>query len=135
MPSSEARMLGAVVNQAPSEDLLLKLYSSDTWPRKADSIERYTEVQGFGYAPVKLRGSAWTVVEGPPAHTEYPEQTFVFTGPLGRVFGYLLVQEHSGMLVLAERFSDGPYHVVYSGTQIRVVPGIEMDRPRPELVQ
>jgi hypothetical protein len=127
--SGETAMLGAIVNHAPPEDLLLKLYVSDTKPRNTDDIGRYTEVAGFGYAPVKLAGEDWSIAEGPPARAEYPEQTFTFGGPLGKVYGYFVVQQGSGVMLWAERFTDGPYQIVFAGSQINVVPGLELSRP------
>lgn len=123
-------MLGAIVNYAPAEDLILKLFTSNTKPRKGDDIMRYTEAAGFGYEPVMLAGEDWSIAEGPPSRAEYPEQTFTFGGPLGKVYGYFVVQEGSGIMLWAERFTDGPYQIVYAGSEVKVVPALELSRPQ-----
>ena len=57
---------------------------------------------------------------------QYAKQVFSFTGPIGKLYGYYLVQEKSEKLMWSERFADGPYHIVYAGSKIEVMPRLEM---------
>jgi hypothetical protein len=42
------------------------------------------------------------------------------------VYGYFVVQTTSGILLWAERFSDGPYPIANNGDQIKVTPRFEL---------
>lgn len=124
--SSRARMLASIVNKTSPEDLVLKLFTNDIVPRDDDDNLSYAEATGFGYAPITLDGKKWRDEKGPPVSVQYAQQVFSFTGPIGKLYGYYLVQEKSQKLMWAERFSDGPYHVVYAGSKIEVTPRLEM---------
>ncbi len=124
--ASRARMLSLIVNAASPEDLVLKLFTNDIVPGEDHASGSYVEAVGFGYAPVALHGKKWKGEKGPPRSVQYAEQTFTFTGPIGLIYGYYLVQEKSDILMWSERFSDGPYHVVFSGSKIEVTPRLEM---------
>jgi len=43
------------------------------------------------------------------------------------VYGYYLTQTSSGLLVYAERFTNGPYNIADNGDVIRVTPQILAD--------
>lgn len=118
----EGRMLKAIVNHTAPENLVLKLYTNNVTPGETDTAGTYTEAAGFGYAPITLTGSSWSVVEGTPSEVSYAQQTFTFTGALGNVYGYFVVQVTSGILMWAERFSDAPNNVANNGDQIKVTP-------------
>lgn len=124
--SSRSKMLASIVNKTPPENLVLKLFVNDIVPGEGDEADRYSEAIGFGYAPVRLDGKNWTGAKGPPVSVQYAAVVFAFTGPIGKLYGYYLVQEISKTLMWAERFTDGPYHVVYAGSQIKVTPRLEM---------
>lgn len=124
--SSRGRMLALIVNAAQPENLVLKLFTNDIVPRDDDDNLSYAEASGFGYSPITLDGQEWKGEKGPPVSIQYAKQVFSFTGPLGKLYGYYLVQEKSAKLMWAERFADGPYHVVYAGSKIEVKPRLEM---------
>jgi hypothetical protein len=113
------------VNKTAPQNGVLKLYTSNTTPAEADVGATYTEASGFGYASVTLTGASWTVTIGAPSFAAYAQQTFTFTGNLGNVYGYYVVESSSGKLKWSERFSDGPYNVVNNGDQIKITPRIE----------
>jgi hypothetical protein len=121
----KAAALAALLNKVAPEDLVLKLYTSNTTPDSGDTAANYTEASGSGYASVPLAGGDWTVSAGSPTYATFAQQTFTFSGALGNVYGYYLVQSATGTLMWAERFSDGPYEIVNSGDQIKITPRIE----------
>lgn len=125
--NGEGDGLANFVNKATPEDLVLRLFTSNTAPAESDTAATYTEASGFGYAAVTLSGASWVITEGAPTSAAYPQQTFTFTGALGNVYGYFLTRATSGRIAYAERFSDGPYQIVNSGDQIKITPTIEMD--------
>ena len=43
------------------ENLILKLYTSNTTPAETDTAATYTEATGFGYGAITLTGASWTV--------------------------------------------------------------------------
>jgi len=100
------------------EDLRLRLYTNDVTPAQNSVFSTFTEASGFGYSGVTLVGSSYTVVSGVTA--SYPQQTFTFSGALGKVYGYFV----TGGVTLgwAERFTNGPYNVANSGDQIKLTP-------------
>ena len=124
--SSRGRMLALIVNAALPENLVLKLFTNDIVPRDHDDNLSYAEAIGFGYAHITLDGKKWKQEKGPPVSVQYAQQTFSFTGPIGKLYGYYLVQEKSEKLMWSERFADGPYHIVYPGSKIEVTPRLEM---------
>jgi hypothetical protein len=122
----EGRILGALLNKTAPENLTLKLYVNDVSPAEAHTASNYTAASGFGYADKTLTGSAWTITEGDPTYALYAEQVFGFTGALGNVYGYFVVQASSGVLMWAERFTGAPLPVGADGDQIKVTPRIEL---------
>ncbi len=62
-----------------------------------------------------------------PTAIAYAAQTFTFTGALGNVYGYFLKRLSGGELMIAERFSDGPYNIANNGDTIVVTPLIAAD--------
>ena len=123
----ETIMLEALVNKTAPQSLVLKLFTNDKTPAEGDAAGAYTEASGNGYASVALTPASWTTAAGAPSQVEYPQVTFTFTGALGSVYGYFIVQTTSGLLVAAERFSDGPYVIVNNGDQIKITPRVTQD--------
>ena len=123
----ETIMLEALVNKTAPQSLTLKLFTNDKTPAEGDAANAYTEATGNGYASVTLTPASWTATPGAPSQVEHPQVTFTFTGALGSVYGYFLVQAVSGLLVAAERFSDGPYVIVNNGDQIKITPRVTQD--------
>jgi hypothetical protein len=117
---SEAALLAIIVNKTPPQDFLLKLFTSDLEPSATDDASRYREANGHGYRAIQLHGSRWTITTTPPIQATYPQQTFSFTGPLGKVFGYFVVQAQSGTLMWAARFPS-PF-IAAQQNQIKISP-------------
>jgi hypothetical protein len=124
----EGRMLKAVVNHTAPENLVLRLYSSNTTPAETDTHTTYTEATFTGYSAATLTGASWSITEGAPSYASYAQQTFTSTSAQAtqNIYGYILRQTTSGILMWAERFSDGPYPITNNGDAIRVTPYIEL---------
>jgi hypothetical protein len=119
--NGESLMLQLIVNKITTpENLVLRLFTSNTTPGETDTAGTYTEASGSGYSAITLTGSSWTVSGTSPTQIAYAQQTFTFTGALGNVYGYYLTRATSADLVAAERFSDGPYDVQNNGDTIKV---------------
>jgi hypothetical protein len=119
----EEIVLEALVNKTAPESLELILFVNDYTPVRGSTAANLTEASGSGYSAEALTPASWTFTAGgsPPGRLEYPPVTFTFTAALGSdVYGYALVQASSGLLVAAERFSDGPYAITVNGDEIVV---------------
>ncbi|MGH7261470.1 MAG: hypothetical protein ACREI9_12450 [Nitrospiraceae bacterium] len=115
------------LNKTAPQTCVLKLFTNNVTPAETDTEASYTEAAGFGYAAVTLTPASWTITPGAPTEAAYPEQIFTFTGNLGNVYGYYVVETTSGKIKWAERFSDGPYNIVNNGDQIKITPKITAD--------
>ena len=120
--AGENIVLEALVNKTAPQNLVLRLYTSNTTPGESDTAGTYTEATGSGYSAITLTGASWGSASG--GSISYAQQTFTFTGALGNVYGYYMTQASSGTLVYAERFSDGPYNIANNGDQIKITPTI-----------
>lgn len=125
--SAEIIMMETFVNKATPEDLILKLYSSNTTPAESDTQADYAETTGGGYASVALIANDWTVTGGNPTVAAYPEIIFTFTGAVGSIYGYYVVQAVSGALMWSEEFSGAPLNVQNVGDEIRVTLNITLE--------
>jgi hypothetical protein len=125
----EVIALSYLVNKATPENLVLRLFESNTTPAETDVVGTYTEATFTGYAAVTLTGANWTVTPGAPSSASYAQQTF--TSSAGNqaksVYGYYLTRLSSADLVYAERFSDGPYAIVNNGDSVKVTPTVTGD--------
>lgn len=121
--------LEALVAKTAGQNLILKLFKSNTTPGETDTEATYTEADFTGYSAITLTAANWSVSEGAPSEASYAQQTFTSTAGSQNqpVYGYYLVQVTSGKLVWAERFSDGPYTIVNSGDAIKITPKITAD--------
>lgn len=119
--------LEALVGKTAGQNLILRLYTSNTTPAETDTEATYTEASGNGYAAITLTAASWTVTPGAPTEAAYAEQTFTFTGALGNVYGYYFTQVTSGKLVWAERFTGAPFNIANNGDQIKITPKITLD--------
>jgi hypothetical protein len=119
--------LEALVGKTAGQNLILRLYTSNTTPAETDTEATYTEASGNGYAAITLTAASWTVTPGAPTEAAYAEQTFTFTGALGNVYGYYFTQVTSGKLVWAERFTGAPFNIANNGDQIKITPRITLD--------
>lgn len=120
--AAEDVMLQNILNKTAPQDWKLQLYTNNKTPAAGDTEADYTEASGFGYAAITLSGASWTITPGAPSSASYAQQTFTFTGALGNVYGYYIVQATSGKILCAERFSNGPYNVQNSGDEIKITP-------------
>lgn len=123
----EVVIMNNFLNKVAPQDLRLKLYSSDTTPAETDTAGTYTETSGGGYSDVLLVPANWTVTPGNPTTSTYPEETFTFTGAAGNVYGYYVVQDSSGLLMWAERFTNAPLNIQNNGDEIRITLQITLE--------
>lgn len=117
------------LNHTAPQSQLMKLYTNNITPGETDTHSTYTEMSTQGYASKALTGSSWVITPGAPTSAAYAEQTWTFDGTGGStsVYGYYVVQTTSGVLMWAERFSDGPYTIANNGDQIKITPTITAD--------
>jgi hypothetical protein len=127
--NGEGDMLTALVAKAAAENLVLRLFQSNTTPAETDTAATYTEASFTGYAALTLTAASWAVTEGAPSNAAYPQVTFTSSAGAQsqNVYGYYLTRVTSGRLAWAERFADGPYNIVNNGDQIKVTPTITLD--------
>ena len=125
--SSEVIIMENFLNKTAPQDLVLRLYSSDTTPSETDTEATYTETSGGGYLEESLTAASWTVTPGNPTTATYPEVTFTFTGAAGNVYGYYVVQAVSGALMWAERFTNAPLNIQNAGDEIRITLQITLE--------
>lgn len=125
--ASEAIIMENFLNITAPEDLVLKLFSSNHTPVETDTVADYTETAGGGYTSIPLNAASWTVTPGGPTSAVYPEQTFSFTGAVGNIYGYYVVQAVSGNLVWAERFTSAPIDIQNNGDEIRITLQITLE--------
>lgn len=127
--NGEGDGLAYFLNKSAPENLILRLYKSNTTPAENDTTATYTEATFTGYVALTLTGASWTVVEGAPSSASYAQQTF--TSSAGSqsesVYGYYLTRATSGRIAWSERFSDGPYVIVNNGDAIKLTPTITLD--------
>ena len=116
-----------VGNDTTVEALTLRLFSNNASISDTMTAADVTEVTtGEGYNSVVLTGSSWTIsAVGTAPNAVYPIQTWTFTAPKGNIYGYY-VTNTSGTLLLAEKFSSGPYNVQTSGDTISVTLSIRL---------
>lgn len=122
-------MLQAAVNKLAGQNLVLKLFKSNTTPAETDTEATYTESTFTGYAAITLTGASWTATPGAPSQVTYAQQSFTSSADqtTEQCYGYMLVQVTSLKLVAVERFSDGPYPISFNGDIVKVTPKITMD--------
>jgi hypothetical protein len=125
----EVRALKALLNHTAGQNLVLKLYKNNVTPAETDTEGAYTEADFTGYSNVTLTGSSWTVTSGAPSSAAYAQQTFASSADQAAqsIYGYFYVQVTSGELVIAERFSNGPYTIANNGDSVKVTPTITAD--------
>lgn len=127
--NGEGDMLSAIVAKAAAENLVLRLFKSNTTPAEGDVAATYTEADFTGYSPLTLTASSWTITEGAPGSAGYPQVSFTSSAGAQNqnVYGYYLTRAISGRIAWAERFADGPYNIVNNGDQVKVTPQITLD--------
>jgi hypothetical protein len=118
--AAESIALKNFLNNTPPQTLVLKLYTNNRVPDKLDVAADYTELSGFGYSSVTLTPASFTFTPGDPTTATYPQITFTFTGAAGSIYGYYVIQSTSGLLMLANRFSNAPINIANNGDEIRI---------------
>jgi hypothetical protein len=118
----ETIALEALVGKTAGQNLVLRLYKSNTTLTETTVETDLTEANFTGYTAVTLTASSWVTTAADPSHTNYPATAFTSTAGSQNqnVYGYYLTQVSSGKLVWAETFSDGPYNIVNNGDSITV---------------
>lgn len=116
------------LNETAPQSQELKLYKNDVTPADTDTDSTYTEVATLtGYAAKPLTGTSWTINAVAPREAEYTQQIWTFTANFGEtIYGYFVVQDTSGILMWAERFSSS-FTPANSGDQVKVTPKITAD--------
>lgn len=125
----EGDMLSAIVAKAAAENLLLRLYQSNTTPTELDTATTYTEASFTGYSAITLTATNWTITEGDPAEASYPLQSFTSSAAQAtqNIYGYYLTRVTSGRIAWAEKFPAGPYPIANLNDKIDVTPKITLD--------
>lgn len=120
----ENLVLEMLVNKTAAQNLVLKLYKSNTTPGESDTEATYTEATFTGYSSVTLTGASWGAASG--GSIAYAQQTFTSSAnqTTENIYGYFIIQTTSGKLVYSERFSDGPYAITNNGDNIKITPTI-----------
>jgi len=127
--SGEAIALRNIVNQTAPQNLVLKLYANNISPAKTDVTADYTECSGYGYSAVTLTPGNFTFTPGDPSTAAYPQITFTFTGAIGLIYGYYVVQASSNSLIFANRFNNAPINVLNNGDEIRITLTLSLNNP------
>jgi len=127
--NGEGDILAAAVAKAAAENLVLRLYISDTTPAETDTAATYTEATFTGYAAITLTPANWVITEGAPGDATYPQQTFTSSANQTpqTVYGYYLTRVTSGRIAWAERFPSGPYVIANNGDNIKFTPKFTLD--------
>lgn len=120
----EVRLMSYAVNKLTPENQTLKLYQNNITPAEADVAGTYTEATFTGYVATTLTGANYTVATSVGVTTATYAPTQVFTSTANQttqlIYGYFVVGASSGILLWAERFTDGPYAVSVNGDTISV---------------
>lgn len=120
--------LEALVNKTAPQNLVLKLFSSNTTPAEGDTAVTYTEATFAGYAAATLTGASWNAASaGSIAYSAQQTFTRSTTGTTENIYGYYVVQVTSGTLVYAERDVSAPFAVTNNGDTIKITPTISAD--------
>lgn len=110
-----------VVNKTAAQNLILKLYKSNTTPSNTDTAASYTVADFTGYANITLTGATWT--SNGSGVASYAQQTFTCSGASSNtIYGYFVVQTTSGVLVYAERDASAPFNIANNGDNIKIAP-------------
>jgi hypothetical protein len=125
--NGEGDALEYFVNKTAPQNLILRLFGSNTTPAETDVAATYTEYAATGYSAITLTGASWGAPsEGAPTSIAYAQQTFTMTGA-GDAYGYYMTRSVSGRIALAERFTGAPFSIPSGGGTIKVTPQITAD--------
>lgn len=119
----ENLVLEMIVNRTAAQNLILRLFKSNTTPAESDTAGTYTEADFTGYLAATLTGASWGAASG--GSIAYAQQTFTASGtPNNDIYGYYMTQASSGTLLLAERDAAAPFAVRTAGDNIKITPTI-----------
>jgi len=123
----EVQLLSYALNKLTPENQIMRLFKNDYTPVEGSVLGDFTEATWTGYAQKSLTGSSWTVatVAGVTTGT-FAVQTFTSTANQAAElsYGYYVLGATSGILLWAERFTDGPYAIAVLGDNIAITPKI-----------
>lgn len=125
--SGEVIALEYLVNKDAPEDLVLRLFQSNTTPAETDVTATYTEANFTGYSAITLTGASWGAGSGgaPSSITYGSQQTFTCSGASSNsIYGYYVTRSVTGDLVWAERDASAPFSITTSGDNIKITPAI-----------
>ena len=124
----ENLILAMIVNKTAPQDLVLRLYSSNTTPAETDTAATYTEATFSGYAAANLAGATWGGPSGGTI-TYGSQQTFTHNGGgvSNSIYGYFVTQLTSGILLYAERDGSAPFTLANNGDNVKITPTISAD--------
>jgi hypothetical protein len=108
----ELSMLRAVLAR-PST---LRLFTNDVTPTRGMTADDFQEASAGGYQPKSVRGPNWKIDRDRVGHLD--RQTFEFTGPAGRIFGWFLTSDDDDAVLGAERLPNGPMDIFSNGDNI-----------------
>jgi len=120
-------LLGRMLNEEVSDNLVLHLYSDNETPSVTSVVADFTEVNFTGYASITLTGGSWTVSSSTGTATaDYAQQSFVMTSG-GDIYGYYITNAAGTILIGAEFLNGGSAITVPGGGgTIRVTPSITL---------
>jgi hypothetical protein len=119
----ENLVLEMIVNKTAAQNLVLKLFQSNTTPAEGDTAGTYTEATFSGYSSATLTGTSWGAASG---SISYAQQTFTHNGGAtsNSIYGYYMTQTTSGILLLAERDGSAPFTLANNGDNVKITPAI-----------
>ncbi len=120
----ENLILEMIVNKTAAQNLVLRLFQSNTTPSDTDTAGTFTESSFTGYGAITLTGASWnSAASGSIAYSA--QQTFTCSGAASQsVYGYYVTQTTSGVLVWAERDGSAPFAIANSGDAVKITPTI-----------
>lgn len=124
----EQEMLGRILNVTDQADVELHLYTNNKTPAEGDTAGDYSESTGTGYGSITLTSGDWSISTTTGTTTaEHAQVTFTYTGAEPEIYGYYVTDGDTGILLWAERFSDGPYAIPSGGGSVKITPKIELE--------
>lgn len=124
---AESNALQLFTNKiATGQDLILKLFKSNTTPAEADTAATYTVATFTGYANKGLTGASWTISGTAPTQIAFAQQVFASSADqtLENVYGYYYIRTTAVDIMGAERFTSAPFPIENDGDEIRITPQI-----------
>jgi hypothetical protein len=126
--AGENIILDYLTNNGAPQNLVLRLYSSNTTPADSDTAATYTEATFTGYSAVTLTAGTWGASSN-GTKTYGSAVTFTSTADAQNqdIYGYYVTRATGGELLWSERFTDGPYNIANNGDEISVTPSISVE--------